>query len=539
MIEMNIDEIKTTRDIRIPKAPIDRIIGQNRAIEKVKIAGVQRRHLLLVGPPGIGKSMLAQALALHLPKPNEEICVLHNPQNPERPILEVMRGDTERVNSPNSAVNDVVEANAVPSFVAEQLGFRCQRCGGISSFKESICPKCGDSKYGRVSWNRQRSPFSDIITEVFEVGSGGPEREVHTTRVDKEGEEEIVIYQRFGDEKIRILSKGALDDMKKNNERKQKKVLVPMNRIPFVHATGASETELLGDVRHDPYGGHPEIGTPTYLRVIPGAIHEAHEGVLFVDELPHMQYLQNFILTAMQEKKFSIVGRNPYSAGASVKVNDVPCDFIFVGACNIKDVGSILPALRSRINGNGYEILLETTMPDTEENRDRVCTSGNCGLDFYRPGAASPQSVDISDLLNHILGLMSQQLTQRGIRVVTDLPSNLPTVMAASSQIQQVFINLILNASDAMMEGGDLHIRARRSRGGIEIFFQDSGPGVPMEFRPKIFEPFISTKEGGTGLGLTVSYNIVTAHGGILDLVAGNEMGACFRVFLPTGGKGQ
>jgi two-component system NtrC family sensor kinase len=170
---------------------------------------------------------------------------------------------------------------------------------------------------------------------------------------------------------------------------------------------------------------------------------------------------------------------------------------------------------------------------------DRLMTTVQRMLDFYRPGAASPQSVDISDLLNHILGLMSQQLTQRGIRVVTDLPSNLPTVMAASSQIQQVFINLILNASDAMMEGGDLHIRARRSRGGIEIFFQDSGPGVPMEFRPKIFEPFISTKEGGTGLGLTVSYNIVTAHGGILDLVAGNEMGACFRVFLPTGGKGQ
>lgn len=170
---------------------------------------------------------------------------------------------------------------------------------------------------------------------------------------------------------------------------------------------------------------------------------------------------------------------------------------------------------------------------------DRLMTTVQRMLDFYRPGAASPQSVDISDLLNHILGLMSQQLTQRGIRVVTDLPPNLPTVMAASSQIQQVFINLILNASDAMMEGGDLHIRARRSRGGIEIFFQDSGPGVPMEFRPKIFEPFISTKEGGTGLGLTVSYNIVTAHGGILDLVAGNEMGACFRVFLPTGGKGQ
>ncbi|MFH0861191.1 MAG: Lon protease family protein, partial [Candidatus Altiarchaeota archaeon] len=81
---------------------------------------------------------------------------------------------------------------------------------------------------------------------------------------------------------------------------------------------------------------------------------------------------QNFILTAMQERKFPIIGRNPQSAGASVKVEDVPCDFIFVGACNIRDVGIILPPLRSRIIGNGYEMLLDTTMPDTPENRMRL-----------------------------------------------------------------------------------------------------------------------------------------------------------------------
>jgi lon-related putative ATP-dependent protease len=74
----------------------------------------------------------------------------------------------------------------------------------------------------------------------------------------------------------------------------------------------------------------------------------------------------------MQEKKFPITGRNPQSAGASVKVEGVPCDFLFVGACNISDVGRILPPLRSRIIGNGYEILLDTTMEDTPESRDRM-----------------------------------------------------------------------------------------------------------------------------------------------------------------------
>jgi ATP-dependent Lon protease len=145
-----------------------------------------------------------------------------------------------------------------------------------------------------------------------------------------------------------------------------------LERNNFIHMSGASEVELLGDVRHDPYGMHPEIGTPAYLRVVSGAIHEAHEGVLFVDELPHLDNLQNFILTAMQEKRFPITGRNPQSAGASVKVEHVPCDFLFVGACNISDLGRILPPLRSRISGNGYEILLDTTMDDTPVNRDKL-----------------------------------------------------------------------------------------------------------------------------------------------------------------------
>jgi ATP-dependent Lon protease len=74
----------------------------------------------------------------------------------------------------------------------------------------------------------------------------------------------------------------------------------------------------------------------------------------------------------MQDKVFPIVGRNPQSAGSSVKVENVPCDFIFVGACNIRDIQYILPPLRSRIQGEGYEILLRATMPDKEENEAKL-----------------------------------------------------------------------------------------------------------------------------------------------------------------------
>jgi signal transduction histidine kinase/CheY-like chemotaxis protein len=158
-------------------------------------------------------------------------------------------------------------------------------------------------------------------------------------------------------------------------------------------------------------------------------------------------------------------------------------------------------------------------------------------LDFYRPGAAKVEQVDVLELLQHVLNLTSQQLNQRQIRVNTDLPQSLPGIYAVSSQIQQIFFNLILNSLDAMPGGGELQITARAQERGFEILFRDTGPGIPENKRNDIFEPFFSTKDGGTGLGLTVSYNIVTAHGGTLDLINDNEPGACFRLFLPTGVK--
>lgn len=128
----------------------------------------------------------------------------------------------------------------------------------------------------------------------------------------------------------------------------------------------------MGDIKHDPYGGHPKIGTPAYLRIIPGAVHEAHEGVLFIDELSSLGHIQSHLLTAMQEKTFPIVGRNPTGSGASIKVENVPCDFILVAAANVQDLSNILPALRSRVQGEGYEVLVNTFMPETKENKEKM-----------------------------------------------------------------------------------------------------------------------------------------------------------------------
>ncbi|MHB8396727.1 MAG: ATP-binding protein [Thermoplasmataceae archaeon] len=357
-----------TSAVKIPQNPLDRVIGQEEAVRMAGIASRQRRHLLLVGPPGVGKSMIAQAMSFYIPRPKEEIRVVHNPQYPERPFFEVKtQAEVLQEKEEGSAIEgEVVDPRAVPQSVAERLGYRCSKCGFYSNFTESACPQCSSPKFQVNS----PSPFGDVFN-VLGAAFGVPSNQEKVTSTRKIGDrEEIIVYERYND-KVRVLNDKVLERRRKLEKRSPSKVIIPLDRNPFVLATGASETELLGDVRHDPYGGHPQLGTYPYERVIAGSVHESHEGVLFIDEITHLGQLQRQILTAMQEKSFPITGRNPQSAGASVRVDKVPCDFILVAACNIQDLQHILSPLRSRIVGGGYEILMQTTIEDTPENRMR------------------------------------------------------------------------------------------------------------------------------------------------------------------------
>ncbi|MBQ7405173.1 MAG: ATP-dependent protease LonB, partial [Candidatus Methanomethylophilaceae archaeon] len=146
----------------------------------------------------------------------------------------------------------------------------------------------------------------------------------------------------------------------------------PNDMPPFVDATGTHAGALLGDVRHDPFqsGG---LETPSHDRIEAGCIHKANKGVLYIDEMNMLRMeSQQALLTAMQEKKMSITGQSERSSGALVKSEPVPCDFILVCAGNLDALQGMHPALRSRIRGYGYEVYMKSTMPDTDENRDRI-----------------------------------------------------------------------------------------------------------------------------------------------------------------------
>jgi two-component system NtrC family sensor kinase len=156
-------------------------------------------------------------------------------------------------------------------------------------------------------------------------------------------------------------------------------------------------------------------------------------------------------------------------------------------------------------------------------------------LDFARQTKPQKKITNINTLINNIILLVKNQTSFRNIVIDKNLDENLPEVMADLDQIQQVFINLIINASEAMTKGGKLDIDSKLDKTGeyIEVIFKDNGPGIPNHIKARIFDPFFTTKEQGTGLGLSISYGIIERHGGKINLDTKPGEGTTFTIFLP------
>ena len=324
-------KFETTKDIKVPDLLLDQVIGQDKAVDIVRKAAEQKRHVMLIGDPGTGKSMVARAMTAFLPKEElEDIIAYPNNDDSNTPHIRVV---------PGGKANEIVKAQRTEAKKKKE-----QQSSMIISIAILII---------------LLSAFFAFLP--YFTGQG----EAH------------IEYMFFGLIAaffiFLIFSRGALGQ--RNSLNQVPKILVAHEKKdnpPFIDATAAHSGALLGDVRHDPFQS-AGLETPPHQLVEAGSIHRAHKGVLYIDEINTLNLpSQQHLLTAIQDKKFQITGQSERSFGAMVKTEPVPCDFILVSAGNLDALRGMHPALRSRIRGYGYEIYLNSNMDDNEDNREKL-----------------------------------------------------------------------------------------------------------------------------------------------------------------------
>ncbi|MBT7987538.1 MAG: ATP-dependent protease LonB [Euryarchaeota archaeon] len=315
-------EFSSTEEVPIPETLVDQVIGQETGSVVIKKAAEQRRHMLMIGDPGTGKSMLAKSMTELLPKDVLEDVLIY----------------------PNEDDENAPRVRCVPASRGDRI-VKLQR--------------------GAIRQQRERSQKMLLIA----FAAIGFLLVIATLQTGE------IITLLFGGFLLMFGYMFIRGRLGASDESRIPKLLVKheMNELPpFIDATATLSGSLLGDVRHDPFqsGG---METPAHDRVEPGAIHRAHKGVLYIDEVNLLRLEeQQALLTAMQERAFPISGRSERSSGALTKTEPVPCDFILIAAGNLDAIQGMHPALRSRIRGYGYEVYVNSEMPDTSRNRRRL-----------------------------------------------------------------------------------------------------------------------------------------------------------------------
>ncbi len=161
-------------------------------------------------------------------------------------------------------------------------------------------------------------------------------------------------------------------------------------------------------------------------------------------------------------------------------------------------------------------------------------------LNFSRTGSSQFSEVNLNSVIEETLSLVSHPFKSAHVEVARELQERFPPVIGSTNRLQQVFLNLFMNARDAMPQGGMLEVRTACSNGTVEVQVADTGIGIPRESLHRIFDPFFTTKSSGrgTGLGLSVSYGIIKEHAGKIDVRSTQGKGTSFRLEFPVARKG-
>jgi signal transduction histidine kinase len=201
---------------------------------------------------------------------------------------------------------------------------------------------------------------------------------------------------------------------------------------------------------------------------------------------------------------------------------------------------SIKMLIQTGLEEDGTKLTVEDLRIIESEIR-RMERSLQTFLDFARPAKPERRPVELGSVIGAVLGLVRGRAEKQRVNTALEMRDGAVTLIADPGQLQQVFVNLVLNALDVMPAGGVLTLAAHRLENRVEVEIIDSGPGIPKEMVPRLFQPFASSKDTGLGLGLVISRRIVEDHGGTLDATNRPGGGASFRVRLPldTGTTGK
>jgi signal transduction histidine kinase len=202
----------------------------------------------------------------------------------------------------------------------------------------------------------------------------------------------------------------------------------------------------------------------------------------------------------------------------------------------LASMSSLVQMMRSE-EGHSSETREKLSLIARQIDRINSVTRGMTNFARSRPEIRS--DADINSILNNSLRLARFDKSFQDLTLDLHLGEHLQPIYADEDQMQQVFLNLLINARDAMPDGGDLVVRTSESNGTVAVEITDSGTGIDEADLPQIFDPFYTTKSAGrgTGLGLAVCYSIVTAHGGSIEVESKSGSGTTFRVCLPAAGS--